>query len=205
MNLLPLSTSNPGGEGDFSAAWGPDDHHMKRAEGTAGGNASVRWVQKWGQTSDMNYPYLFTVSFRNWSEWGKTASSRDTHELFWNSSSRTHVTTLILHVRLVQHSPVTLPVTGSVSIPSTDNLALQAFVQRPHVTDIDGQLHLECQLKTQARGWRTTSHLESMAPRDGHNISPTKKQHIASVLSCRSSVAFLWYAHVTQGLTSQDF
>lgn len=76
--------------------------------------------------------------------------------------------------RLVQHSPITLPVTGSVGIPSTDNLALQAFVQRPHVTDIDGQLHLECQVKTQVRGWRTTSHLESMAPRDSDNISPTK-------------------------------
>lgn len=152
----------------------------------------------------MNYPYLFTVYFSNWSECGKWL-----HQEFLMNYSETHtpelIKTLVLHVRLVQHSPGILPATGSVSIPSIDNLTLQVFVQRPHVTDTHGQLHLECQVKTQARGWRTTSHLESMAPRDSHNTSPTKKQHTAPVLSCGSSVVFFWYTHGTQGLTSQDF
>lgn len=145
----------------------------------------------------MKYPYSFTAYFSTWSK-QKVSSSRGTHGLLWNSASRTHVETLTVHVRLVQHCPMILPVTGSVSTPSIDKLALQAFVQisrdrhrQPAASAVSGQ--------TEAR-----VPLESMAPRDSHSISPTKKQHLASLLSCRSSIAFLGYAHLTQRLTSQD-
>lgn len=77
----------------------------------------------------MKYPYLFIAHFSNWNKQEKVASSRVTHGIFWNSASRTHVETLTLHVRLVQHRPMILPVRVSVSIPGIDNLALQAFVQ----------------------------------------------------------------------------
>lgn len=159
---------------DFLAAWGPDDLHMNRAEGTVGGNVSDEYRNE-DKLQILTTPIclLFLsgtgVNEEGWLHQGLLMNYSETHlpefvsELF------------ILHMRLVQHSLITLPVTGSVGIPSIDNLALQAFVQQPHVTDIDGQLHLECQVKTQVRGWRTTSHLESMAPRDSDNISPTKK------------------------------
>lgn len=92
MNLLSWSTLSPGEEGFLSSMgsrWSPYEQSRRNS-----GRKCVRWVQKWGQTSDINYPYLFTVSFGNWSEWGKVASSRVTHELFWNSSSRICVRTL---------------------------------------------------------------------------------------------------------------
>lgn len=190
MNFLSLSTSRPEERerilSSMEARWSP--YEQSRSNRRKCECQMSTEIQKWQHTWDMRYPYLFTAYFSNWSKQEKVASSRVTHGLFWNSASRTHVKTLTLHVRLM-----IFPVTGSASIPSTDNLALQAFVQ---TCDRHSQLPLQRQVQTEAR-----AHLESRAPRDSQGISPAKKHHIAPPLSCRSSVAFLCYAHKTQSLT----
>lgn len=102
MDLQSSYMLSPGRERYFSPAWVPDDLHMNRAKRTTGRNASVRWVHKWGWTLDLSYHCLFSISFKDWSGWGKVASLQEFYSgtilklVFWNmcqnscSACKTH-------------------------------------------------------------------------------------------------------------------
>lgn len=99
---------------------------MNRAEGTVGGNVSDEYRNE-DKLQILTTPIcLLFLSGTGVNE------ERCLHQGLLMNYSETHLPEFvselfILHMRLFQHSPTTLPLTGSVGIPSIDNLALQAF------------------------------------------------------------------------------
>ena len=156
MNLLSSSTQSPGGERDFSTAWGPDDFCMSRRYSPRKCNCQMSIETRIKFRHELSICLVFLSRTRGGERWLHCRFCAC--ELFWNLSSRTSVKTFILHARFIQYS-----ITGSLFQALTT--ALQTCVLRPRVTSRDGQLYLQWRVKTQARGWRTVSHLESMAPR----------------------------------------
>lgn len=70
----------------MKARWSPYEQSGNNSRRKCECRMSTK-MQKWGHTSDMKYPYLFTACFSDWSKQEKVSSSRVTHRLFWNSSS----------------------------------------------------------------------------------------------------------------------